>query len=74
MWNNYGATFLKVVKKRLPPQKWPLPSKFLQYIHVTPIIGSEILSGLKIILQNFGEWKMCQNVDLKKLSGRIKLA
>ena len=30
-------------KKRLPPQKWPLLDKFLQYIHVTPITGSEIL-------------------------------
>ena len=37
-------------KKRLLPQK-------LSHIykHFTPIIGSEILSGFQIILQNFGE-------------------
>ena len=39
-------------KERIPPQKWPLLSQFLQYIHVTPITGSEILSGFQIILQN----------------------
>ena len=42
-------------KKTLPPQKWPLLSQFLQYIHVTPITGSGILSGFQIILQKFSK-------------------
>ena len=54
-------------KKRLPPQKWPFLSQFVQYIHVTPIIGSGILSGIHIILQNFSEtcsfWKTLKNAQ-----------
>ena len=42
-------------KKGLPPQKWPLLSQFLQYIHVTPNNGSGILSGFQIILKNFSD-------------------
>ena len=36
------------MKKRQPLQKLLLLNQFLQHIHVTPIIGSEILSGIQI--------------------------
>ena len=46
---------LKGVKKRLQLQQWPLLSTFLQYIHLTLITRSGILSGFQIILQHFSE-------------------
>jgi hypothetical protein len=57
-------------KKGLPPQKGPLLSQFLHYIHVTPVSG--ILSGFRIILQNFSETCSFREMLKNAPKGRFK--